>query len=426
MPSQYRPRIADRMLSDKLEGIGAVVIEGPKACGKTTTAAQQAKSTIFIDDPGNSGQYLQLADTDPERLLEGDVPRLIDEWQLAPKLWDAIRHVVDRRDADGQFILTGSAVPPDKSGIRHTGTGRFGWVRMRPMTLWESGESNGSVSLGNLFSPSPSVSSANSSTLDEVAYMICRGGWPRAITKTSERAALMQAEEYYDAVTRMDISRVDGVARDYINAGRLMRSYSRHQGSQASLSTIIADMRGNEGGEMSDTTISSYLSALRKIFVIEDMPAWNPNLRSRTAIRTSDTRYFVDPSIAAAALGLAPADLIRDLRTFGLLFETMCVRDLRVYADALRGHVYHYRDKNGLECDAVIHLRNGAYGLVEVKTGGDNLIEEGARTLLKLSGLIDTARQQPPAFLMVLTAVGPYAFRRRDGVFVVPITCLKS
>jgi len=294
------------------------------------------------------------------------------------------------------------------------------------MSLWESGDSNGGVSLGSLFLSQDAVGCENSVDMERMAFLVCRGGWPKSITKKSEKAALAQAIEYYEAVTRADISRVDDVQRDEERAKRLMRSYSRHQGTQTSISVILDDVRVNESEELSDTTISSYLSALRKIFVIEDMPAWNPNLRSKTAIRTSDTRYFVDSSIACAALGLGPMDLINDLNTFGLFFETMCVRDLRVYADALGGKVYHYRDKNGLECDAVVHLRNGSYALIEIKLGGDTLIEEGAKNLRSLSEKIDTTKMKSPSFLMVLTAVGPYAYRRPDGVYVVPLSCLKD
>ncbi len=426
MTNEYRKRIADQLLSDKLEAMGAVLIEGPKGCGKTTTAEQQAGSIIYMDDPEKGMQYKQMAQTNIRLLLAGQTPRLIDEWQDIPKLWDAVRFEVDHRPDDGQFILTGSAVPANRDEIRHTGTARYAWLTMRPMSLWESGDSNGGVSLGALFQSQESVGCENSVDMERMTFWVCRGGWPKSITKKSEKAALAQAIEYYEAVTRTDISRVDDVQRDEERAKRLMRSYSRHQGTQTSLSVILEDVRVNESEDLSDTTISSYLSALRKIFVIEDMPAWNPNLRSKTAIRTSDTRYFVDPSIACAALGLGPADLMNDLNTFGLLFETMCMRDLRVYADALGGKVYHYRDKNGLECDAVVHLRNGSYALIEVKLGGDDLIEAGAKNLKALSDKIDTTKMKAPSFLMILTAVGPYAYRRSDGVYVVPLSCLKD
>jgi predicted AAA+ superfamily ATPase len=426
MAKIYKKRIADQMLTDKLDAMGAVLIEGPKGCGKTTTAEQLAKSILYMDDPEHSDQYMQMAQTNIRFLLQGETPRLIDEWQIVPKFWDAIRFEVDHRDDDGQFILTGSAVPPDGSEIHHTGTARYGWLTMRPMSLWESGDSNGSISLGDLFNSPEQIGSSSDMKLEQLAFLICRGGWPKSIFKKSEKAAMMQAIEYYEAITRSDISRVDDVLRDEERAKRLMRSYSRHQGSQASVPTILADIAVNETKDISDVTVTSYLKALKKIFVIEDMPAWNPNLRSKTAIRTSDTRYFVDPSLACAALGLGPMDLINDLNTFGLLFETLCVRDLRVYADALDGKVYHYRDKNGLECDAVVHLRSGLYGLIEIKLGGDNLVDEGAKNLLSLSKKIDTTKMKAPAFRMVLTGVGTYAYKRTDGTFIVPIGCLKD
>ena len=422
----YKQRIADQLLAEKLEAIGAVLIEGPKACGKTSTAEQLASSVLYLDDPSQMAQNLQLAQTNIKQLLQGATPRLIDEWQLAPQLWDAIRFEVDHRGDDGQFMLTGSAVPVDKSHINHSGAGRFGWLTMRPMTLWESGESTGNVSLGSVFQDSSAVEGINNLSLEQMAFVTCRGGWPRAVQKKSQRAALAQIQEYFQAIVRSDISRVDMVNRDAMRAIRLMRSYARHQGSQATVAVIQADMSANETTEMSDNTIASYLSALRKIFVIEDMPAWNPNLRSRTAIRTTDTRYFVDPSVAVTALGLAPADLLNDLNTFGLMFETLCVRDLRVYADAIGGKVYHYRDANGLECDAVVHLPNGSYGLVEIKLGGENLVEEGAKSLKKLASKIDNARMKEPSFLMVVTAVGNMAYRRTDNVLVVPIGSLKD
>lgn len=422
----YKQRIADQLLAEKLEAIGAVLIEGPKACGKTSTAEQLASSVLYLDDPSQMAQNLQLAQTNIKQLLQGATPRLIDEWQLAPQLWDAIRFEVDHRGDDGQFMLTGSAVPVDKSHINHSGAGRFGWLTMRPMTLWESGESTGNVSLGSVFQDSSAVEGINNLSLEQMAFVTCRGGWPRAVQKKSQRAALAQIQEYFQAIVRSDISRVDMVNRDAKRAIRLMRSYARHQGSQATVAVIKADMSANETTEMSDNTIESYLSALRKIFVIEDMPAWNPNLRSRTAIRTTDTRYFVDPSVAVTALGLAPADLLNDLNTFELMFETLCVRDLRVYADAIGGKVYHYRDANGLECDAVVHLPNGSYGLVEIKLGGENLVEEGAKSLKKLASKIDNARMKEPSFLMVVTAVGNMAYRRTDNVLVVPIGSLKD
>ena len=422
----YRKRVADSLLADKLDAMGAVLIEGPKACGKTTTAEQQAKSILYMDDPDNMAQNLQLAETNVKLLLRGDTPRLIDEWQIAPQIWDAIRFETDHRKDDGLYMLTGSAVPADESKIHHTGAGRFAWLTMRPMTLWESGESTGDVSLAQLFENSEMVEGESHLSLEDVAFVTCRGGWPKAMDKKSQKSALRQVKEYYEAITRSDISRVDGVSRDERRAKRLMRSYARLQGSTAPVPTIVEDLKTNEPDGMSDETVVSYIKALKKIFVIEDMEAWNPNLRSKTAIRTSDNRYFVDPSIATAALGLGPNDLINDLNTFGLLFETLCVRDLRVFSDVLDGKVYHYRDKSGLECDTVVHLSNGSYGLIEIKLGGDSLIQEGVDALKDLADKIDTSKMKKPSFLMVLTAVGQYAYRREDGVLVVPIGCLKD
>ena len=423
---QYKNRVIDRLLADKLEAMGAVLIEGPKYCGKTTTGEQQARSVLYMADPEIKDRNLTMASTNIKRLLAGDTPRLIDEWQIAPKLWDAIRFEVDHRGEDGQFMLTGSAAPASTSEIFHSGTGRFGWIKMRTMSLWESGDSTGDVSLGGLFSSENEVDGTSNLEIRRIAFLVCRGGWPKASLKTNESAALIEAREYVESVCRNDISRVDDVQRNAELTLRLMRSYSRHQGAQVSVATILADIKSNEASDTTEATVASYINALKRIFVIEDMAAWNPNLRSKTAIRSSDTRYFTDPSIAAAALGLGPDDLLDDPNTFGLLFETMAVRDLRVYAEALDGQVYHYRDKNGLECDAIVHLRNGRYGLIEIKLGGDNLIEAGATTLKKLASKIDTDKMKSPSFMMVLTAIGEYVYRRLDGVLVVPIGCLRD
>ena len=428
---EYKNRIADQILTDKLDAMGAVLIEGPKYCGKTSLAAQQAKSILYMSDPETRSQNLTMAKTNIRKLLVGDTPRLIDEWQLAPQFWDAVRNEVDRRDEDGQFMLTGSAVPPkpkdEDEQIFHSGAGRIAYLKLRTMSLWESGDSTGEVSLGGLFDSTEQVEGTSHIDLDRLAYLTCRGGWPKAVLKKSEKAALTQAIEYYEAVVRSDISRVDEVERDPELTMRLMRSYARHQGAQATAGTILEDIRTNEADTLSENTIYNYIKALKKIFVIEDAVAWNPNLRSKTAIRTSDTRYFSDPSVATAALGLGPKDLINDLNTFGLFFETLCVRDLRVYADAIGGTVYHYRDKNNLECDAVVHLRNGSYGLVEIKLGGKDLIEEGAKALKALAEKIDTTKMKQPSFMMVLTGIGDYAYQRpKDGVLVVPVGCLKN
>ena len=421
----YRKRIADAILLRKLEGKGAVLIEGPKWCGKTTTAEQIAKSVLYMDDPQSKEQNVNMAALNPKRLLSGETPRLIDEWQIAPKLWDAIRFEVDHRDDLGQFVLTGSAVPPDTKEITHSGTGRFSWLMMRPMSLYESGESTGEVSLSRLFEGKGEVDGESKLDLERIAFLICRGGWPRSIDMR-DKIALNQAIDYYDAVVHSDINRADGVEKNPERVKRLMRSLARNQGQQIANTAIAADIAVNDESTINQETVAGYISALKKIFVVEDMPAWNPNLRSKSAIRTSDTRYFVDASIAAAALGIGPNDLINDLNTMGFLFETMCVRDLRVYAEALGGSVYHFRNKAGLECDAVVHLRNGSYGLIEIKLGGEKLIREGVETLTSLTESIDTSKMKEPAFRMILTAADQYAYRREDGIFVVPVGCLKD
>lgn len=423
--TSYKKRIVDEILSQRIQAKGAVLIEGPKWCGKTTTALQQAKSVLRMDNPLEKEQNLYLAKINPQRLLKGEVPRLIDEWQLAPTLWDTIRYEVDQRGIMGQFILTGSAVPPDTKEITHSGTGRFTWLTMRPMSLYESEESSGEVSLKALFEGNHDIDGENTLDIESLAFLVCRGGWPQSIS-LNKTAALEQAFDYYDAVVKSDINRADGVNKNPERVKRIMKSYARNQASQIAATVIAQDISINEAGSVSEDTVYSYIEALKKIFVIEDMPAWNPNLRSKSAIRTSDTRYYVDPSIATASLGLGPEDLINDLRTFGFLFETLCVRDLRVFAESLNGSVYHYRDNTNLECDMVIHLRNGSYGLIEVKLGGDDYINEGAENLLKLRDKIDTQKMKEPSFMMVLIGVGRYAYKREDGVLVVPIGCLKN
>ena len=425
---EYKPRIADSLLSKKLEGMGAVLIEGLKWCGKTTTAEQQAHSTIYLDEPGKKRQYMDIAALDPQKILVGKYPRLLDEWQTIPELWDAVRFAVDHGNQDGMFILTGSAVPlseEEKQKISHSGTGRIGRIKMRTMSLWESQESSGEVSLKDLFASKNDIYGTGETDLEKIAYYMCRGGWPKSISQRPQ-IALGRAFDYYDAIVNTDISRTDKTLTNPERVKLILRSYARHQGAQVSIASIRDDIKSNDIMAMDERTVASYIETLRKIFVIEDMPSWNPNLRSKIAIRSSDTRYFSDPSIASASLGLGPSDLINDLETFGLLFETMCARDLRVYAEALGGTVYHYRDSSGLECDAVIHLRNGSYGLIEIKLGGDNAIENGVKTLEALTKKIDTTRMKAPSFKMVLTAVGPFAYRRPDGTYVVPITTLKD
>jgi predicted AAA+ superfamily ATPase len=421
----YRKRVVDRQLLRKLAVKGAVLIEGPKWCGKTTSAEQVAKSKLYMADMDEFKQNMEMARVTPSRLLEGEKPRLIDEWQVVPQLWDTVRFAVDHDSKPGRYILTGSAVPPSLDDIIHSGAGRFARLIMRPMSLWESGESSGEVSLSELFNAPEQIEGTNSLDIEDMAYLICRGGWPGALS-TEKEYAIDHAIDYYEAVVNLDISRVDNVKRDVERVRLLMRSYARFQGCPAPINSIRKDMLSNDVGTIDADTIGAYIQALKKIFVIEDMPAWNPNIRSKTAIRTSDNRYFVDPSIAAAAMEASPDDLVNNLSAYGLLFETLCVRDLRIFADAMQGRVYHYRDANGLECDAVVHVRNGAYGLVEIKLGGEKNIEEAVKNLNKLASIIDTTRMKEPAFKMVITAVGTYAYRRQDGIYIVPIGCLKD
>jgi len=427
--NKYKNRIADSVLARKLAGKGAVLIEGPKWCGKTTTAEQQAQSIIYLDDPATIKENLLKAELAPQELLEGEHPRLLDEWQIAPQLWDTIRFDVDHRKGNGHYILTGSSVPvedEESKNIRHSGTGRYGWVKMRPMALYESGESNGTISLKNLFNTPEKIYAKSSLSREDLAFVLCRGGWPAAIDLKGD-IALDQAFDYVDSIAKKDMNRVvDKVRRNPERVRQLMRSYARNIASQASYETIAADMQANEPKGLDAETVSSYIEALRKLFVIEESKAWNPNLRSKTAIRTTNTRYYTDPSIGTAALGIGPGDLLSDFNTFGLHFEGLAVRDLRTYASGLLGDVYHYRDSEGLECDAIVHLRDGSYGLIEIKIGGERLINEGAETLIKLQNKIDITKMKSPSFLMVLIGIGEIAYRREDGVYVVPIGCLKD
>ena len=422
----YLKRNYDAVLERKLKSSGAVLIEGPKWCGKTTTALQTAGSVLYMQKPDEVRQNIEMSEIDPGRLLIGDTPRLIDEWQIAPNLWDAVRYEVDKRSSFSQFILTGSSVPADFSKIYHSGTGRITRMLMHTMSLHESGESNGQVSLSALFQGDETISGRNELDLQRLAFLICRGGWPRSIGEEDD-VALMLAENYYDGVVNSDVTRADGVKKDPEKVKRLMRSYAKNLCTQARSDTIVREIRGERGNEeLSKVTVNNYINALKKIFVIEDVSAWEPSLRSKTTVRSSDTRYFTDPSVGVQALGLGPRDLLDDLPTMGLFFENMCIRDLRVYADLLGGTVYHYKDRNNFECDAVIHLKNGKYGLIEIKLGGDRLIEEGAETLLKLTNKIDVDVMKAPAFQMVLTGTGTYAYRRKDGVFIVPLGCLRE
>ena len=423
----YKNRICDVLLKRKLQGVGAVLLEGPKWCGKTTTCEQLAKSVLYMGDPVSQQRNLLIANVNINELLDGETPRLIDEWQIVPKFWDAIRFRVDHSEGFGHFLLTGSVVPPDTGEISHTGTGRIVRLKMRPMSLWESQESSGSVSLEALMNGEAiDIAKCPARSLSEIAYLVCRGGWPVAVGQQGDMA-LERAQEYYEATVETDMSKVDNVPRDPGRVMRLMRSFSRLQATQAKLLAIKHDMIEHDVSGLDEDTVKSYIDALKKLFVIEDAPAWCPCLRSKAVVRTSDTRYFTDPSVAVAALGIGPGDLLRDIRSFGNFFETLAVRDLRCYADAMGGHVSHYRDANGLECDAIVHLRDGRFGLVEVKLGGDPLINEGAATLNSLANSVDTEKMKKPSFKMVLTAVGDFAYTRpEDGIVVCPISALKN
>lgn len=423
--AKYKQRIADRILKRKVLGKGAVLIEGPKWCGKTTTAKQLAKSVLDLGDSAVLKQSEQLIELSPKTLLEGKTPKLIDEWQALPPIWDSIRSEVDKRGAPSQFILTGSSVLPEADETIHSGTGRFAYIKMRPMSLYESGESNGKVSLKDLFEGKPFEVQTNELTIEDIAFLTCRGGWPWA-TLITEEVALDQAFDYVDSVVNKDIQRVDKVKRSPERARLLLRSYARNISQAIPYSTIRKDMLANDSSTLDEDTVADYIKALKKLFVIEDLAAWNPNIRSKAAIRTSDTRHFVDPSIGTASLGLGPKDLINDLKSFGFFFEDMTIRDLRVYAEALDGKLYHYRDSTGLECDAVLHRRDGSYALLEIKLGGEANINEGAANMFKLSESIDTDMMPSPSFMAVIVGVGKYAFRREDGVYVIPIGCLKD
>ncbi|MBR3089372.1 MAG: ATP-binding protein [Prevotella sp.] len=423
--TEYKLRVVDRILERKVLGKGAVLIEGPKWCGKTTTAKQLAKSVLDLGDASVLKQSTQMIEISPKTLLEGATPRLIDEWQALPPIWDSIRSEVDKRGEPSQFILTGSSVLPDADETIHSGTGRFAHIMMRPMSLYESGESKGSISLKDLFEGKAPDIQQNELELDDIAYLTCRGGWPWA-TLIPKDIALDQAFDYVDSVTKRDIQRVDKVKRSPERARLLLRSYARNISQQVSYATIRKDMLSNDASTLDEDTVADYIKAFKKLFVIEDLAAWNPNIRSKAAIRTSDTRHFVDPSIGTAILGLGPKDLINDLESFGLFFEDLVVRDLRVYAEALDGQLYHYRDSNGLECDTVLHRRDGSYALLEVKLGGEEHINNGAASMIGLSNNIDTDKMPLPTFMAVIVGVGKYAYQRKDGVYVIPIGCLKD
>jgi hypothetical protein len=419
--AEYLPRIADSLLERKMHSSGAVLVTGCKWCGKTRTASQLAKSVLYMQDVDKGQTWMHLADTQPSMLLRGESPRLIDEWQMAPVLWDAVRFEVDRRNLPGQFLLTGSTVPRDNV-VQHTGTGRIAKLLMRPMSLYESKESTGEIPLKALFDGNEVPAMVTSHlTIDDILYVICRGGWPASLSMPREYA-LDVARNYVDALVDEDVSRVDGVERNPQRVHTLLRSLARNVATMATNLTIMQDMATSESS-MTAPTLDSYMNALRRIFVVEDVPAWSPSLRSKTVLRTSAKRHFVDPSIAAAVLRITPERLLQDFNTFGFLFESLCTRDLRVYAQANDGDVYHYRDKSGLEADLIVALRDGRWAAVEVKLGSKQ-IEEAATHLLALKEKVNTEKMGNPSFLMVLTG-GEVGYQRQDGVWVVPLGCLK-
>ena len=417
---KYRPRVIDSILDEYLEAFGAILIRGPKWCGKTTTAKQRASSVLQMQDPDNFRAYLDMANFMPSRLLEGDTPRLIDEWQMAPVLWDAVRSAVDERQKVGQFILTGSTVIGHDQ-ILHTGTGRIVKIDMKPMSLFESNESNGTVSLNSLFFKQDFTGSKSDLTVEQLVFSICRGGWPASIG-LKERAALLIAKSYVEAICTDDARRIDASISDPERVRAILRSYARNLSTLASNRSILKDISTNDL-TMNESTLYRYLTALNSLFVIQDIPAWNPSIRSSTSIRSTNKKGFVDPSIAAAALALTPSQLLDDLQTLGFFFESLCIRDLQIYASEQGGEISYYRDRYGLECDIVLHLDNGSYALIEAKLGSSE-IDEASKNLIKLKGLIGEKKLRQPEFLMVLTA-GQYAYKRTDDVLVVPIGCLK-
>lgn len=417
---EYMPRIADDLLAAKLRQAGAVVIRGPKWCGKTETALKHSKSALFMQDPDQRTSNQMLAESKPSILLRGEKPRLIDEWQEAPQLWDAVRFSVDREREIGLYILTGSATPKEKP--RHSGAGRMSFLDMRTMSLYESQESTGEVSLLALFDAPEDIEGVSNSDVETIAFQVARGGWPSAVTMTDQSAAMETAHNYLTAVAEEDISNVDGVSRNPDHARLVMRSFARCVGSQMAVSSM-SKMVNAQGSEMSRPTFSAYLGALRNLSIIEDLNAWEPSLRAKARISRTPKRYFADPSLAAAALGASPDTLLKDMPTLGMLYEALCIRDLRVYAQKNHGQVFFYRDNVGLEADAVVTLRDGRWGLVEIKLN-QSQADAASDSLRRVANKVDQTIMGAPSFLLVVTADG-YAYRRNDGVYVVPIGCLK-
>lgn len=418
--SKYYERIMDKCIKEELEAFGAVLINGPKWCGKTTTAKRYSKSDINMQNPAQKNNYLNIAKINPILLLEGEKPRLIDEWQVAPEIWDAIRNDVDDKQQQGLYILTGSS-KVDESRIGHSGVGRISRVLMRTMSLYESQDSNGEISLEDIFDSDRSISSKSPLNIKDIALLIIRGGWPSSIGKDIKIAS-KQISGYIQSIIKTEIKTIDGVERDEAKTLAVMKSLARHTATQANDAKIIADVETNHYS-IHRNTLSGYLNALRELYIIEDLPAWSPKLRSKTTIRTSNTRHFIDPAFAAALLNANSEDLLRDFETFGLLFESLVIRDLRIYADYIGGKIYHYRDKTGLEADAIIHLNDGRWGAIEIKLGSHE-IEKAAQNLKKLKDRVDSSDNNGPSFLMVITGT-EYAYKREDGIYVVPLGCLK-
>lgn len=419
----YLPRLIEKPITESMKTNGCIVIEGPKWCGKSTTSERFAKSVIKLQKPATYKQYRILADIGDDNLLSGEKPVLFDEWQKIPELWDYVRNYIDETSGKGLFILTGSAKPiEDKE--RHSGIGRMKKIIMRTMSLWESNESSGEVSLRNLFDNTKNVSGKNRYQLKDIGHMICRGGFPSAVIEKDKDISLNYAKDYVNTLVSTDITSVDDIKRNPKRARAILKSYARNISTPAKMTTILKDVESNTDTQ-DIRTINSYIDAFSKLFVIDETESWTPKLRSKTAIRTTSTKHFVDPSIATAILDANPNDLIQDLNTFGLLFENLVIRDLKIYTQSLDGNVYNYRDKSGLEADAVIHLNDGRWGLIEIKLGGETLINEGALTLTKLKEVIDQDKMNKPAFLAIITATDSFAYKREDGIYVIPIACLK-
>ena len=418
---KYYKRIIDKVLEEELNAMGAVLLTGPKWCGKTTTAKQLSKSVLYMQDPDKTMSYLKLAEILPSKLLEGKNPRLIDEWQMAPQLWDAVRHHVDLKDKPGLFILTGSTTV-DYKKVFHSGAGRISRIMMRTMSLFESMDSNGSISLEDLFNEKHAIQGISKLGVEDIAGLIVRGGWPGTIGKDPKIAA-RQISSYCDIVSTVEIQTVDGKKRDEAKTRSILKSLARHTSTTANEKTILEDVSANNS-TMHRNTLADYINTLKKLYIIDDLPAWSPKLRSKSIIRTSDKRHLIDPAISACLLNASKDDLLFDMNTFGFLFESLVVRDLRIYAQAIGGKLFHYRDNTGLEADAVVHLHDGRWGLIEVKLGAAS-IDAAAANLIKLKEKINTSEMHEPSFLMIVTAT-EFAYKRDDNVLVVPIGCLKN